>query len=40
LSAPVPPSSPPAVFDLHFKELMARNEEIGRLKAVIEGLGG
>lgn len=27
-----------AVFNMHYQELMARNEEISRLKAIIEGL--
>lgn len=27
------------VFEMHFNELLQRNEEIERLKAVIEGLG-
>jgi hypothetical protein len=25
---------------MHYKELLSRNEEIERLKAIIEGLGG
>lgn len=29
-----------AVFDLHYQELMLKAEEIERLKAVVEGLGG
>ncbi|KIZ06652.1 hypothetical protein MNEG_1304 [Monoraphidium neglectum] len=29
-----------AVFELHYREIMLKNEEIERLKAVIEGLGG
>lgn len=28
------------VFKMHYNELLQRNEEIERLKAVIEGLGG
>lgn len=27
------------VFDMHYAELLAKNEEITRLKAIIEGLG-
>lgn len=34
-------SRPPAVvFRVHYQELMTRNEEIERLKAVIEGVPG
>ncbi|GBF92750.1 hypothetical protein Rsub_05119 [Raphidocelis subcapitata] len=29
-----------AVFELHYREIMLKNEELERLKAVIEGLGG
>lgn len=28
------------VFDMHYNELLLKNEEIERLKTVIEGLGG
>lgn len=28
------------VFDMHYNELLMKNEEIERLKTVIEGLGG
>jgi hypothetical protein len=27
------------VFNMHYQELLGRNEEIERLKAIIEGLG-
>jgi hypothetical protein len=28
------------VFDMHYNELLLKNDEIERLKTVIEGLGG
>jgi hypothetical protein len=31
---------PAVVFDMHYNELLLKNEEIERLKTVIEGLGG
>lgn len=30
----------PVVFKMHYQELLMKNEEIERLKSVIEGLGG
>lgn len=30
---------PAVVFDMHYNELLLKNEEIERLKTVIEGLG-